>query len=602
MASSKKSTAVVQPNLGLYLDRAKLAMSPRMLQDGLNFRVYQGRLSNLNIGYTQYGTFQLNGPVLMIANFLLRGGSEKLVFATPTDLYQYVNSTTVSFLTPRYETGTVSRTAHAVTGSGTAWTTNISVGDQIYFGATGQVSPGAAWDTVTAIADDTHLTTTGSGTVAGGTAYTVRHLFTGKQNVNIWQWDVFVNASPSTQDELWMTNGIDPIVRWNGSDTQVSNMSTGLGFTCATLRVYDNMMMFANLTQGGVVKPTDFINSDVGQPQNAGSASSGVSGQYKAHPGVEAIMRLEPIGDNLAIYSLNSRVTLTQFVGSPLFFIFRQIITNIGIIGPNYFANFGQYHEFITPADQYYFDGAQVKPNNSHVWREILRQEDPNRILGGYAHFDFLNADLQWVVPLTADTNANPSITWQEHYLENPGPGFETPYSKRSFPFTATGYFFNATGLTWNLVTTQWQNTSFRWNDRAFAAQFPLNLAGDQNGYIYSLNVAQDANGTALNSFVTFGRRALGDGRIRGLLTRVYPFVTPLSTALNVTVQMADSADGNPLIIDTQSFNQAQPEGGHFTTHYRRGRFFEVKFGSTGPSQPWEIKGYDTDVRPGGKR
>jgi hypothetical protein len=313
-------------------------------------------------------------------------------------------------------------------------------------------------------------------------------------------------------------------------------------------------------------------------------------------------MRLEPIGDNLAIYSLNSRITLTQFVGSPLFFIFRQIATNIGIIGPNYFANFGPYHEFIAPADQYYFDGAQVKPNNSHVWREILRQEDPNRILGGYAHFDFLNADLQWVIPLTADTNAGPSLTWQEHYLENPGPGFETPYSKRTFPFTSTGYFFNASGLTWNLVTTQWQNTSFRWNDRAFAAQFPLNLAGDQNGFIYSLNVAQDANGVALPSFITFGRRAVGDGRVRGLVTRVYPFVTPLTTPINVTVQMSDSADGNPMIIDTKSFNQVQPEGGHFAVHYRRGRFFEVQFGSTGPSQPWEVKGYDTDIRPGGKR
>ena len=600
--AKQKSTAVTQPNLGLYFDREPIAMSPRMLQDGINFRVKAGVLSNLNMGWVRFGSFVLNGPVSLFVSFTITGGSEKLVFASYTDLYQYVNDTTIRYLTPRYEVGTASRSGNTVTGVGTTWLTNAKIGDQISFGAAGVVSTSATWDTITNVTTNTALTTTGSGTVGSG-AYTIRRLFTGGQS-NIWQYDTFVNASPSTKNELWLTNGIDSIVRWDGITDQVSMMSASLGFTAKTLRVFSNMMIFANVNQSGTNKPSDIINSDVGQPQNAGSASTGLSNQFKAHPGIEEILRLEPIGDNLAIYSKLNRVTLIQFVGSPLIFVFRQISSNIGLLANNLVANFGNYHEFLSPTTEYFFDGATLKDINDHGWREILRQQDPGRIQIGFKHFDQQNADLLWVIPLTTDPNQSgpPSISFVEHYLEQPGTGLPTPYSRRSFPFTATGYFKRQQGLTWDQILTQWQNTNFRWNDSFFAASFPLNMAGDFTGKIYTFNTAQNADGAALASSVTFGRRALGDGRIRGLLTRVYPFLTPFSTPIKVTAQMSDSASGLPIILDTQSFDQMQLEGGHFTVHYRRGRFFELKFSSDGPSQPWEIVGYDTDVRPGGKR
>lgn len=604
MPSKPKSTAVVQPNAGLYLDRAAIAMNPRMLQDGLNFRVKEGRLTNLNIGWAQFGTFQLNGPVTFIKSFTITGGTEKLVFGTYKDIYQYIDSATVRYLTPRYETGTVSGAGTAITGVGTLFLANVKVGDQISPGTAGVVSTTANWDTVTAVIDNTHLTVlTGFGTFGSG-PYTIRNLFTGGQS-NIWQYDIFVNASPSTKNELWMTNGQDSIVKWDGNATQVTPMSATIGFTAKTLRVYDNMMIFGNVVQGGTQKPTDMLNSDVGQPQNVGSASTGLSSQFKVHPGVEEILRFEPIGDNLVIYSSLNRITLTQFIGPPLQFIFRQISINIGVLASNVVANFGSYHEFLAPTTQYYFDGASIKPANNHIWRELLRAQDPARIQISYAFFDQQNADLLWIIPTTGDPNptGGPNFAAAEHYLEDPGPGFTgTPYSRRTFPFTAIGYFKRQQGLTWNQILTQWKNTNFRWNDRFFAGSFPLILTGDSNGFIYIINAAQDANGVALSSFVTFTRRALGDGRIRGLLSRIYPFATQFISPLNVTAQMSDSGSGNPMISDTKSFNQVQPEGGHFTTHYRRGRFFEVKFSSTGPNQPWEISGYDTDVRPGGKR
>jgi hypothetical protein len=241
---------------------------------------------------------------------------------------------------------------------------------------------------------------------------------------------------------------------------------------------------------------------------------------------------------------------------------------------------------------------------NKHFWREILRQQDPARVFATYAHFDRENGEVIWSMPSTLDPDPSggPSLASVEHYLEDPGPNFPTPFSRRSFPFTATGYFKRQSGLTWDQITDQWQNVSFRWNDRFFFASFPLNLAGDEDGKVYVFNTAQDAEDLGLQSFVRFGRRPIYDGRIRGLLTRVYPFVAEFNNNLNVTVLTQDSADGESHITDEFEFDQAQAIENHFVTPYRRGRYFSIEFGTDGPAEPWVISGYDVDVRPGGKR
>lgn len=602
-----KSTAVVKPNLGLYYDRPKIALNARALSEGMNFRVKEGKLNNLNLGWTRFSDFILNGPVILISDFINRAGIEKLILGTETDLYSYDSNTdAVVFISPRYETGTASANGTAVTGVGTAWLANAKAGDQISFGATGVVDPAATWFTVQTVNNDLSITLTASAGVIGNGAYTLRKLFTGDV-ANLWAYDIFTNADPSTEDEWWGTNGVDTIVRWNGTDTQVEEMSASLGFTAKVLRVFKNMMLFLNVTQGGTAKVTDMINSDAGKPQNAGAASTGISAQFKVQEGTEGIVAAKQIGDNIAIYS-KSAVTVAQFTGDDVGFIFRTAINGFGAIAGNGVADFGNYHEFIGKDSQYTFDGVTVKESNAHVWREIIRQQDPTRISRAFAHFDDENGDLIWMIPSSVDPGAGdkhaaPTQAYTEHYLEGTfDPENPTPFSKRSFPFTAAGYFSRTTGLTWADLTEIWSEMSFRWNDQFFFSAFPFNLVGDNTGKVFTLNTSQNGDGAGLTSFIIFARRAVLDGRMRGLVSRIYPFSSPLGTTVDVTVSLADHAMGTNTINDTQSFDQTLTEGNFFTTHYRRGRFMELKMGTSGVSLPWEISGYDADVKPGGNR
>lgn len=596
-----RSSAVVSPNLGLYYDRPSIALSERMLLDGVNFRVKEGRLSNLNLGWERFGTVQLNGPVTLIDQFFIRGQDERLIFGTPSDLYVYDGATdTVAFITPSYSEGTASVNGKDVTGTASGWSTSIEPGHEISFGDNDENSPDATWWVIATVNGDGSLTLEEDAGVIADGPYTIRQTFKATF-LDTWDTDIFVNAAPDNKDWWIATNGIDDVIRWDGQSRYTERV--GLPFKANTLTVYSNMMIYGNITQSGERLPSTIINSNVGDPFDV---SGGLSEQFKVHGGTDGIVNMVPIGDNLALYS-SGRITVAQFVGDPLIFVFRQAVNGLGAIAGKAVSDFGDFHEFLGSDSQYSFDGVTLQSIGTQIWREVLRQQDPRRITYAFSHFDEENGDLIWSVPSTqdpgsGDEEASATLAWVEHYLEEVGDN-SVPYSKRYFPFTATGYYERKEGLTWDRVTDIWSSMNFRWNDQFFFASFPFNLGGDIDGKIYNLNTSQNqADGSPLPSNVHFGRRALGDGRMRGLLARVYPFASQFENPLQVTVYMSDHAAGPSTSSSVLAFDQTLPEGGHFVSPYRRGRYTEIAFGTSGPSQPWEISGYDIDVKKGGYR
>lgn len=603
----RDSSAVVSPNMGLYFDRPKIDIPLRAIQDGLNFRVKNGTLESLNLGWNKFSTaWVLNGSVTLIDNFFPREEDEKLIFATPTDLYVYDPDTdTVRYLTPAYATGTASASGTAVTGVGTSWLTiGVKAGDFISFGSATTTSTSATWHEIANVNNDTSITLTATAGVIGAGPYTIRRVFAASPSA-YWTTDVFVNDGTSGDDLWFATNGTQSVVTWNGTDT-FATLHPELDFVCRTLCTYSNMMIYGNLTYAGEYLPQSIINSDVGLPLNAGATGTGLSEQFVVHSGSDEILNMLILGDYLIIYSERTIVP-TQFIGDPFIFQFRQAISGVGPISPNAIADYGDFHEFIGSDAGYLFDSVTLRETNSHVWRDILRQTDPMRRRQAYGHFDEEQGDLIWSIPNTTDPGvgeigAPPAIAWSEHYLEDPGENVEgSPFSKRQFPFTATGFYEQAEGLTWADVTEAWGEFNFAWNDQFFQTGFPINLAGDEDGQIWVINKTQTADGEPLPSYVHFGRRFMGSGRERDLLTRIYPYTITLPYDMQVRLYMADAVSAQIQSKGTQNYSQTQPEGGHFVTFYRRGRVFEVRFGSDA-GEGWVLTGYDYDKVDGGLR
>lgn len=607
-----RDSSVLAPNLGLYLDRPRLAIPRGALLDCLNVRVKNGKISNLNLGWDLFGAFSpLNGPVTLIDNFFIRSGAQTLIFGTPSDLYKYNEiDGSVSFITPTYSVGTVAVSAGSpavVTGTGTSFVTaGVKPGDEISFGVAGQRDPDAVWYVVDSVDSETQLTLVGAvagAPIAPGSPYTARIMFTAFLE-DYWRSEIFFN-DPDGDDVWYATNGVDPIVRYTVGDDEVTRL-TSIGFTCKALKAYKNMMIYGHIIDDlGDVFPNTIINSDVGDPEEV---ATGLASQFIVHDGVDPINTLEALGDNLVIYSERAAV-LAQFVGDPIIFAFRVAVAGLGPIAGRLVADFGDFHEFLGSDSMYRFDGVTITEVAYQVFREVIRRQDPARRQLGFVHFDEENGDLIWVVALSDDPtppgndplDTPPAQAWPSHYLEDVPQGAEDPVTRRSFPFTASGFFERQQTLTWNQISQTWAELNFRWNDQFFLAAFPFNLVGDMDGRVYTLNTGQLADGVALQSFAHTGRMALGDGRMRGLLSRIYPFSRQITGTLRVLSYFSDHAAGPNERMEDLGFDMSLPEGGHFVTPYRRGRYFELEF-RTDDGTPWELDGWDFDARVGGRR
>jgi hypothetical protein len=413
------SSAVLNPNLGLYLGRSPLAVPTGGLSDGYNFRIKNGKLGNRQLGWTQYTTIEFDGPITLIDTFIIRGANQRQIIGTPTSLYDYDAETdTAVYLNPRYATGTAAASGTAVTGMSTAWeTAEIAEGDFISFGDAAETDPDADWFEIESVYSETGISVVSSaGTVADG-VFTIRRSFSGSL-VDFWRTESFVSPNDGTGEELWFaTNGIVPVVTWDGQATEVTSQDA-LGFTCKELRVYKNMMIYANLLEsGGGLEPTSIINSDVGDPLEVGA---GLAGQFRVHDSFHALVQLQNLGDNLVLYGRESKVILLQFVGDPLVFVFREASGEAGPVAGRLVANFGDYHEFIGTDGQYLFDGVAVTEVGKHVWRELSRQRDPLRQDLGFTHFDDEWGELYWIPALTSDTgfgdaDEGPEDCYTEH-------------------------------------------------------------------------------------------------------------------------------------------------------------------------------------------
>lgn len=617
MGTSRKSNAVLVPNLGVYTDRPSLALDTRMLENCRNVRIKNGEILRDNMGWSKFMTRNLVDPVTLIDQFFLSTGSQILIFGTTKNLYQFDESAEdVTYINRRYEVGSIAATSGstAILGSATLWAANLAAGDEIFVGATSIVSVDQSWHEIAVISGDISLTLVSAynSATAADVAYTARKIFTGDVK-DAWSTDIFPNVVTSasgTEDQWFATNGVDNIIMWNGSDTQVTAMTTAvnpsLGFTCKDLVIHKEMLICFNVVEAGLNKATSMKYSDIGNPLDF---SGGLSGESVVHDGVDAILIAIPLGDNLAVYSERT-ITLVQFVGTPTDFIFRIVISGIGALSARAVTDFGDSHEFLGPDAQYTFNGISIEEVGSQIWREILRIHNPNKLELFQSHVDEENGEVLWIVPLTTDpgdiTTGQPTTAFVEHYLEEVGERRNVPYTIRDLTATATGYFDRADTLRFSDISDTWAEQNNRWNDRFFQAAFPFNLFGDELGNIFILGEADSQDGTDIASFATFGLRPVVDGIRKGIIKRVYPFAAQLPAAsydLAVNVLTTDQANGTTVSQASAGYDLTHStSNNNFVSPFIAARYYQIKFSVEGTGRPFNLAGYDTEIVRAGKR
>jgi hypothetical protein len=618
MAARAKSTAVLAPTLGLFLDRPPIDIPKGGLQRALNVRIKNKRITNEQVGYTPFPNAAdqvvLSGPCILLDTFITSGGVSHLIMGSTKDLYRYdPGDQQVYLLTPRYATGTVTVNGGSpnVTGSGTSWTANAKPGDFISFGNNAQNDPFAVWYEIGTVTDNTHivLTQNYAGSNLAGAQYTIRKTFTGGIT-DWWSTASFLHAtgtlggSGSTSDRWYATNGVNPVVAWDGVSTQVYFPNLGVD-KCRVVRSHKRTLVLGDITVSGARLPTSIKNSDIGKPE---TMAGGSATQEMVTDEPYRIVELRILGDLLAVYTEGPLVT-GQFVGGDLKWVFRTVVDNVGVIAGRAVADFGSYHHFIARDSEYRFDGISARPINDHIFREVLRRQSPSRLDLTHGWFDEENGELMWAIALTTDQNqeGGPEYCYVEHYLEDTG--IDDPYfsafAQRQIPATAFGYYARESTITWDTLTQPWSDLTFRWDDRFLQAAFPYTLFGDDQGRVFILNSGQSFNGAPVNALARFGRMAAVDGKRKGLMQRIWPFAERLAGAdygLDVRLYAADQAAGAATQLSVNVYDLTQPENRGFVSPGKAARFFELEFGTSGVGRLFALDGYDYDLKPAGAR
>lgn len=620
MPTRRTSRPVLRPNLGVYLGVSPLLVPERGLQACRNVRIVQGNIVRDNLGWSPWpnaaGQTNLDGkPVLFIGTFAPRLTPERVVLGNTTDLFTFDLSTdALEYLTPRVETGTATWTnaSTTVTGQGTAWLSTVKLGD-FFVGGAGQNLPTASWRRVQGVNSDTSITLDAAPADSGTTAaYTIRSVFTGDSRTQFSVEPFFLadlvgpGAPENSGDRLYAANGVDPIVAWDGLADQVYRPDFGDVDSAQALVRYRNILMFLAPTIGGTFRPGTIRSSAIGQPENTVSLEAT---EIVATDGVGKMLAGRPLGELLAIYSERG-ITLAQFVGPPLIFVFRTAVTGFGPQSGRALFAFSAQHLFVGPDTLYAFDGVNAQPTDAHVWRDVIGRLSPLRREFLHTIVDEARGELLWATPLASDADpleGAPETAFTLHYLEAVGDRNPSAYTIRDFPSVAAGLVSGAAGgLTWDTAEGTWGVQSTRWNEQGSQPGAAVILFGDMSGNIWSLNTESGANGAPLPSFVRFPRRPLGDGTSRkGTIRRAYPFVAEqqgASHGLNVTVRTANAPDADAEVALAASYSLSDAQEPKFVPVRKSARYVEMEFGTTTTLLSWELLGYDLDIIRAGER
>jgi hypothetical protein len=321
-------------------------------------------------------------------------------------------------------------------------------------------------------------------------------------------------------DTFFMTNGLNPPRQWNGTGAIVPVPGLGsvqggqTNVTGELIRSFAGFLMLLNTIESGSPFPQRVRWGVFGQPGNwtNDAFGNGQAGFNDLADDVGFILWANPFNNYEAIYKERS-IYLMQYVGPPTIFSFQRVINGIGLLAQRAVADLGDEHAFLGNDNFYTFNGISIDPIGNAIKHFFFNDVDPsyrNRVQAFVVEED---DEVWWIYSSTSPTYPDGSpktpgdpdraVVW--NYLES-------TWSIRDNPGTDWFYYHQLLQYTWQTIPDlSWAATSGAWNDRRFAANFPLNLGGMNDGSMVQYGGVFDKLGIAYtkklqSKFFDFGK------------------------------------------------------------------------------------------------
>lgn len=406
------------------------------------------------------------------------------------------------------------------------------------------------------------------------------------------------------QNYFVFTNGKDPVKYWTGSGN-IANLPgltdcvpwndgvTVSVITAKCLLYTKNFLLLLGTTETDGVSQIDYPQrfrwsslGDITVWKNTNQALQDLqAGWADLTDGVDWGQCLATLGDYVVAYKERS-IQVISYVGGDEIWDKWPAIDGIGLLAPKGLLDLGETHVFVGPANIYSFDLRSVQPVGDAIRERFYEMLDPDNthLTNTFYYEEIPEGGFSFVSTQSTDNTPDRALIYNT---------LTKAWSWRDLPMMCFGYYNSVDDPTWDNQDYTWNDSQAEagWDSSKRLANAPINICGDENGYIYSI-ADNSKDGADMDSFVQ---------------TKLFDFGNPVLLKRAIRLQLMISHEGDinlPVYIGTadnvddnivwsgpynMSLANAIPPWIDFDI---TARYMIFKFGTSLMNQPWKLTGY----------
>lgn len=257
------------------------------------------------------------------------------------------------------------------------------------------------------------------------------------------------------------------------------------------VRAFENFLILGNLQEEGTAIPQKIRWCQFGNFAKwvNEADTTGQAGAF-LFDGADFIQGIFQLKRELLIYRERS-IEAMSHIGLPDIFGFRRAETGTGLYAPNAIVDLGDTHIFVGPDNVWEYNGISLVAIGDAIKEDFFDRLDPS-VRATVKLFFLEETDEIWLSYSTTASNVN-----DEAYVYNIA--LRTWSGPRVVDATGYGYFTEIANTTWDTASGTWDGQgSVIWDSRAFKANAPLNMMGNDDGLVFTLEQGDTADGSTI--------------------------------------------------------------------------------------------------------
>lgn len=304
-------------------------------------------------------------------------------------------------------------------------------------------------------------------------------------------------------NEFVGANGVDRIIRWDGSVATVSSITAATAPTSAKyVESYADRIVCARTVEGGVSYPRRIRWSANAVNTTWNTSDAGFADLIDTQGWITGLKKIK---EALAIYKDDSIAVATQtgIASTPL--VINQKVSFHGAISGQTIADIGDKHIFLGRDNVYMFDMVEAVAIGDSIRTELFGTSDFDRLQ--YSHAYIKDDRREYWLWTTAAGDTVPKVGWCYNYRDN-------TWSRHTWPagIISSSQYALDDSLTIDDLLGTIDEQSWTFDSSAILAWTPFVAVGGTVGFLYYMNpsVVSDDGTTITASLelpdIDFGR------------------------------------------------------------------------------------------------